>query len=79
MMRVLQRRVRMIKVSRIQINYLDHITGVTESPRFSWVIDSPFKNCVQLGYQLQIAIDPDSRRSTWTPGWWRATNPHRWL
>lgn len=58
MMRVLQRRVRMIKVSRIQINYLDHITGVTESPRFSWVIDSPFKNCVQLGYQLQIAIDP---------------------
>lgn len=48
----------MINVSKMQINYLDHITGVSEAPQFSWAIESPFKNCVQLGYQLHIAFDP---------------------
>lgn len=43
--------------TKLQVNYLDHITGIVESPQFSWSIDSPFRNCVQLQYQMQIAED----------------------
>jgi len=42
---------------RLQVNYLDHLTGIVESPQFSWSIDSPFRSCLQLQYQIQIAED----------------------
>ncbi|MGD9927631.1 MAG: hypothetical protein AB7S66_08775, partial [Sphaerochaeta sp.] len=45
----------MTTVSKLQINYLDHVVGITEGPQFSWVIDTPFRNCRQKQYQIQIA------------------------
>ncbi len=48
----------MTRISRIQVNYLDHAKGLTDSAQFSWMIESPFRNCRQKQYQLQIATDP---------------------
>ncbi|MBN2858770.1 MAG: family 78 glycoside hydrolase catalytic domain [Sphaerochaetaceae bacterium] len=47
----------MASVHTVSMNHSDTAVGISESPRFSWVIESPFRNCVQSGYQLQIAGD----------------------
>lgn len=44
-------------VTKLNINYLDSVVGITKSPQFSWVIDSYFRNCRQKHYQIQIAQD----------------------
>ncbi|NCC66281.1 MAG: alpha-L-rhamnosidase, partial [Spirochaetia bacterium] len=47
----------MTYISKLLVNYLDHITGITAPPQFSWVIESPFRNSSQTKYQIQITTD----------------------
>ncbi|MBN2625034.1 MAG: family 78 glycoside hydrolase catalytic domain [Spirochaetales bacterium] len=47
----------MSTIAKLKVNFLDSVTGITASPRFSWVIESPFRNSVQKSYQIQIADD----------------------
>ncbi len=47
----------MAMVTKLSINYSDAAAGITESPQFSWIIDSYFRNCVQTKYQLQVSED----------------------
>lgn len=44
-------------VTEVKVNYLDSTVGITESPQFSWIISSPFRNCRQKQYQIQISTD----------------------
>ncbi|MBI9095162.1 MAG: family 78 glycoside hydrolase catalytic domain [Sphaerochaeta sp.] len=48
----------MATVLKLQVNYLNCVVGLTEEPQFSWVIDTPFRNCRQKQYQIQIADEP---------------------
>ena len=49
----------MATVNALSINYSRTAVGVSESPQFSWVIESSGRNCVQKAYQLQIAEDEE--------------------
>jgi alpha-L-rhamnosidase len=48
----------MTTVTKLQANYLDRVVGLTEPPQFSWAIETPFRNCKQKQYQIQIADEP---------------------
>ncbi len=49
----------MAMVKKLSINYSAAAAGITESPQFSWIIESHFRNCVQKSYQIQIAKGDD--------------------
>jgi len=47
--------IHMLKVNEVKINYLKEPMGITDSPQFSWILDSDKKNVVQRAYRLQIS------------------------
>lgn len=45
----------MASVQSVSINFSPAATGITESPLFSWIIESSGRNCVQRAYQVQVS------------------------
>lgn len=58
----------MTTVSKLQANYLDRVVGLTETPQFSWAIETPFRNCRQTQYQIQIADNPSFKAPLFDTG-----------
>ena len=47
----------MTYISKMMINYLEHAVGISEPMQLSWEIESVFRNCRQIKYQIQISTD----------------------
>jgi len=47
----------MLQVSDIKINYLKEPAGITNSPQFSWILESNQRNVKQTAYRLQISME----------------------
>jgi hypothetical protein len=64
----------MTTVTKLQANYLDRVVCLTEPPQFSWAIETPFRNCKQKQYQIQIADEPAFTSPLFDTGWWGAAS-----
>lgn len=47
----------MLRISNLTVNRIKNPHGITETPRFGWLLESDFKNTMQTSYRLQIALN----------------------
>ena len=58
----------MIKIGELRINYQKELMAVTETPQFSWIIESTSRNLIQDFYRLQISIDSEFKSIVFDSG-----------